>query len=262
MKLTAQLTLSLEEQLYANPRRMHLLACIVETGSLSRGAKRAGMSYKAAWDAVNDMNSRADQAVLTLAVGGKGGGGAQLTPFGERLVKLYQMLTDIQNRALNALQDESVSLDSLLEAVSLFSAQSSARNQLLGRISHILTDEVNDLVTIDIGLTEESGVSLLAEITHRSLVRLGLHSGSEVLVLIKAPAIGLQAQESTEVNSLAARVSSVVGSDHEQEVMLTIADTLELCAVVDTQSAAVWQVGQSVNAIIDPKQIVLAALSE
>ncbi|RTE66372.1 LysR family transcriptional regulator [Amphritea opalescens] len=257
MELTAQLTLSLEEQLYANPRRMHLLACIVETGSLSRGAKRAGMSYKAAWDAVNDMNSRADQAVLTLAVGGKGGGGAQLTPFGERLVKLYQMLTDIQNRALKALQDESVSLDSLLAAVSLFSPQSSARNQLLGRISDIATDQINDLVTIDVGL-EESGICLVAEITHRSRMRLGLHDGSEVLALIKAPAIGLQAQAGG--NALAATVVSVTGTEHEQEVMLRIDET-ELCAV-DTQGSAVWQVGQTVYASIDPKQIVLAALSE
>ncbi|WP_417222034.1 TOBE domain-containing protein [Amphritea sp.] len=261
MDLTAQLTLSLAEHPYANPRRMHLLACIVESGSLSGGAKRAEMSYKAAWDAVNDMNTRAAQPVLTLAVGGKGGGGAKLTPFGERLVKLYQMLSDIQNRALQALQDETVPLDSLLGAVSLFSAQNSARNQLLGRVSRIVSDQVNDRVSIDVQAGEAS-VTLVAEVTHRSRLRLDLHPFGEVLVLIKAPAICLQRPSvSAAANHLSATIVRVSGSDHEAEVILAIG-SIELCAVVNVESANEWQVGQKVTVVIDAKQIVLAALRQ
>lgn len=262
MDLSAQVTLSVAEHLYVNPRRMHLLTCIVEAGSLSGGAKRAEMSYKAAWDAVNDMNTRAAQPLLTLAVGGKGGGGAKLTAFGERLVKLYRMLSDIQNRALQALQDESVPLDSLLGAVSLFSAQSSARNQLLGRVSTIVSDELNDQVSIEVGQASDGNVALVAEVTHRSRLRLGLQRFGEVLVLIKAPAIRLERSSvNVAVNYLPATIVNVAGNDHEVEVTLAIKE-IELCALVNVESANEWQVGEKVMAVIDAKQIVLAALRQ
>ena len=59
MNLEAQLILTMDQKVFANPRRMALLAAIAEAGSVSQGAKQAGMSYKAAWDAVKDMNQRA-----------------------------------------------------------------------------------------------------------------------------------------------------------------------------------------------------------
>ncbi|NVP01685.1 LysR family transcriptional regulator, partial [Photobacterium damselae subsp. damselae] len=58
MKLDAQLTLFENGKTFANPRRIALLKAIAQTGSISQGAKVAGLSYKAAFDAVKDMNSR------------------------------------------------------------------------------------------------------------------------------------------------------------------------------------------------------------
>ncbi|MDO6562178.1 TOBE domain-containing protein [Amphritea sp. 1_MG-2023] len=261
MELTAQLSLSLEQQVYANPRRMALLNCIVEAGSLSGGAKLAGMSYKAAWDAINDMNHRAEKPVLLLATGGKGGGGAQLTVFGERLVKLYQMLTDIQNRALNALQDETVPLDSLLAAISTFSAQSSARNQFIGRVSRIVRQPLHEVVYVVIG----DAIELAAEVTHKSRERLQLSPGREVLLLVKAPAIRFvdgegasEAVSTAESNHLQVKVVSVSASAAEQEVIVEAAEGLQLCAV--TQRRIDLQAGQMVEVAVEPKQIVLAAL--
>ncbi|MCT7655437.1 LysR family transcriptional regulator [Oceanimonas sp. NS1] len=88
---------------------MRLLECIREQGSISRGAQAAGISYKSAWDAVKDMNTLAGQPLVASETGGKGGGGARLTPYGERLLKIYALLGRIERMAVNALQDESAS---------------------------------------------------------------------------------------------------------------------------------------------------------
>ena len=54
--------------------RIGLLAQIAESGSISKAAKAIGMSYKAAWDAIDIMNNLAGQPLVERTVGGKGGG--------------------------------------------------------------------------------------------------------------------------------------------------------------------------------------------
>ncbi len=90
MQAEILLTLKLQQKLFADPRRIALLKQVVHTGSISQGAKLAGISYKSAWDAINEMNQLAEQTVVERATGGKGGGGAQVTRYGLRLIQLYQ----------------------------------------------------------------------------------------------------------------------------------------------------------------------------
>ena len=59
--------------------RIALLAAIQQTGSITGAAKAVGMSYKAAWDAIDTMNNLAGTALVVRATGGKGGGGTTLT---------------------------------------------------------------------------------------------------------------------------------------------------------------------------------------
>ena len=68
------------------PGKIDLLEGIESTGSLSAAARALGMSYRRAWLLVHDTNAAFEQPVAELAVGGKEGGGAQLTEFGRRLV--------------------------------------------------------------------------------------------------------------------------------------------------------------------------------
>jgi hypothetical protein len=44
------------------------------------GAKDAGISYKSAWDAINDMNLLSEHTLVERATGGKGGGGRGADP--------------------------------------------------------------------------------------------------------------------------------------------------------------------------------------
>ena len=56
MQADISLILKLQQRLFADPRRIELLKQVQASGSISQGAKLAGISYKSAWDAINEMN--------------------------------------------------------------------------------------------------------------------------------------------------------------------------------------------------------------
>ena len=88
MQAEILLTLRLQQKLFADSRRIALLKQIEQTGSISQGAKNAGISYKSAWDAINEMNTLSEHPLVDRATGGKGGGGARVTRYGQRLIQL------------------------------------------------------------------------------------------------------------------------------------------------------------------------------
>ncbi len=74
--------------------RVSLLKAISETGSLSKAAKSLGMSYKKAWSLIDTINSRAKKPVVITSIGGKGGGGSELTPFGTSLIRAFETINN------------------------------------------------------------------------------------------------------------------------------------------------------------------------
>ena len=117
MQAEILLTLKLQQKLFADPRRISLLKHIALSGSISQGAKDAGISYKSAWDAINEMNQLSEHILVERATGGKGGGGAVLTRYGQRLIQLYDLLAQIQQKAFDVLSDDdALPLNSLLAA--------------------------------------------------------------------------------------------------------------------------------------------------
>lgn len=85
------------------PGKVSLLEHIGRTGSLSEAARALGMSYRRAWQLLADLNGSFREPVVVSARGGRGGGGATLTPFGERLVRTYREFdAQLQARAARA----------------------------------------------------------------------------------------------------------------------------------------------------------------
>lgn len=69
--------------------RVVLLERIREYGSISAAARSMQMSYRQAWELVNSMNQHSQEPLVHSATGGKGGGGASLTPTGEKAITLF-----------------------------------------------------------------------------------------------------------------------------------------------------------------------------
>lgn len=86
---------------FFGPGRAELLQLIEESGSISKAAKEMGMSYKKAWNMVDEMNSRGQKPYVTLQAGGQKGGGAELTEAGKKVVIAYNKLMSKINALVN-----------------------------------------------------------------------------------------------------------------------------------------------------------------
>ncbi len=78
---------------YFGSGRIALLKKIRECGSITEAARALKMSYRQAWEQVELMNRQADQPLVNRVSGGLGGGGTQLTEEGERMIDLYQKIS-------------------------------------------------------------------------------------------------------------------------------------------------------------------------
>lgn len=74
------------------PGKIALLEAIQTAGSISDAARKLKMSYRRAWLLISSLNAAFTQPVVFAATGGKGGGGAQVTAFGESLITHYRSL--------------------------------------------------------------------------------------------------------------------------------------------------------------------------
>jgi len=83
-----------EKGLFMDLGRARLLENIGSTGSITKGAKALKMSYRHAWQLVEEMNSRSEKPVVEKILGGKGGGGARVTKTGEKAIKLFYRLEE------------------------------------------------------------------------------------------------------------------------------------------------------------------------
>lgn len=72
------------------PGKADLLSAIAETGSISGAARRMRMSYRRAWLLVHTMNECFSQPLVAAVKGGTAGGGARLTPTGEKVLLIYR----------------------------------------------------------------------------------------------------------------------------------------------------------------------------
>ena len=82
------------------PGKIRLLELIRETGSISAAGRAMDMSYRRAWLLVDALNKSFRDPVVTTKLGGKAGGGAALTQFGEELIGHYRDMELVAHAAL------------------------------------------------------------------------------------------------------------------------------------------------------------------
>lgn len=218
----------LSQHIVRRPQRIALLQHIAEQGSITRAAKSAGMSYKAAWDAIDELNNLAQKPLVERSIGGKGGGGAKLSAEGERVLRLYQRLQALQAQVLEAAEDASD-----LDLLGRLMLRTSARNQLHGQVARIEALGHNDLIT----LTLAGGLALHARITRDSTQHLELQTGTEVVALIKAgwlELLGPEQPATAGYNCLKGTIDEVLDAeDGPSEVRIALPTGQTLCALAE-----------------------------
>ncbi|NIF17394.1 TOBE domain-containing protein [Pantoea sp. Cy-639] len=224
MSLPALLT----QHIARRPQRIALLQHVAEQGSITRAAKAAGISYKAAWDAIDELNNLAAQPLVERSTGGRGGGGARLSAEGERVLHLYQRLQALQTEILQSDEDSSD-----LDLLGRLMLRTSARNQLQGRISGLRREGRHDRISLALG----GGLEIDALITRGSTERLELTLGGTVVALLKAgwvQLLGDDDQPEPGSNCLTAEVEEVLGGeDASSEVRLALSNGQTLCALAE-----------------------------
>lgn len=88
-KIKSRIWIESNDKVLLGEGRVHLLKAIDETGSLSKAAKSLNISYKKAWQMLDSVNKSAKKPVTINNIGGKGGGGAELTEHGKALIKVF-----------------------------------------------------------------------------------------------------------------------------------------------------------------------------
>ena len=239
--------------------RIELLTQVGATGSITAAAKAVGMSYKGAWDAVEAMNNLAGETLVLRATGGRGGGGARLTPRAERLIASFRGIEDEHRRFVERLAVLGEDATDDIHLLRRFTMRTSARNQLAGTVRAIATGAVNDTISVSLA----GGATLVATVTRESTAALGLAIGRPVVALIKAswvlvglPGDGLRVSAS---NQLAGTVAEVLPGAVNTEVSIGLEGGGSVTAIVTVESAEGLGLveGTAVVAIFDASSVIL-----
>ncbi|GAB4204946.1 MAG: TOBE domain-containing protein [Tibeticola sp.] len=180
----------------ASDRRLEVLRGIDASGSISSAARALGMSYKAAWQAVQTLSNLAGTPLVERTVGGSGGGGARLTEAARQLLALADALAAARAAVL-ARHGAGAALAGGL------GLRTSMRNQLPCTVDVLEQGDARD-PTVRVRLRTSAGASLRASITRESAELLGLAPGLPVLALCKATAVQVLAADTAAAGAAVA----------------------------------------------------------
>jgi molybdate transport system regulatory protein len=74
------------------PGKVLLLEQIAALGSIAASCRALNMSYRRAWELIDELNGIFGQPVVVSKSGGKKGGGAALTPLGLTVISRYRAI--------------------------------------------------------------------------------------------------------------------------------------------------------------------------
>ncbi|HEY0634774.1 MAG TPA: TOBE domain-containing protein [Gammaproteobacteria bacterium] len=260
MAVSGRFWLERGEQPFLGHGRIELLEQIAASGSISQAARAMGMSYKAAWDAVDAINNVADEALVRRTAGGRHGGGTQLTDHGRKLIEVYRAAEQEYQHFLRRLGMGVADFDHFHQLMRRLSMKTSARNQFPGRITQIRLGAVN----AEVIMAMPGGDELVAIVTNESVKGLALAVGSEVFALIKASWVILTACDAglrtSARNQLCGIVVSCMEGAVNGEVVIELAGSRRIAAIVTNESIRNLGLKQGVPAcaLIKASHIILA----
>ena len=234
-------------------KRIQVLQLVGEQGSISQAARVAGISYKAAWQAIHTLTNLAGETLVDSSVGGSGGGGAQLTPAGQRLLATAGQLQAARQDVLARVNGAA--------SPALAGPRTSMRNHLRATVDRLESGGARDPMLRAV-LALDGGGALAALITRESAELLGLTPGLPVLALCKATAVRVQAASADQalgegINGLPARALRVSRGVQRDEVTVTL-DGSRMQLVGFAARPNRLRAGSRVMALVDESAVVIA----
>jgi molybdate transport system regulatory protein len=261
-KLKARLQLHHGATGRVGAERIRLLEAIAEHHSITAAAKTVGMSFRAAWDAVQALNALFARPLVETQVGGREGGLATVTPAGHALILAFQRidreLAHVAGQLEHHLADETEPLDRLVWRLGI---KTSARNQLIGAVESLTLGAVNTEVVLKIG---DGDLRIVAIITSRSAGDLGLAVGVKAMALVKSSFViiaeGHDPIRTSARNQLLGTVVEHRSGAVSDEVVLEVDGGARLTATITRESGEKLQfaAGTPVQALIKASHVILA----
>ena len=253
-------------------KRVEILRLIGQSGSISQAAREAGVSYKAAWQAVDTLTNLAGVVLVERAVGGAGGGGASVSEAGLQLLAAADAWAQARSQVLSRLQLDGGGLPSFTQ----LSVRTSMRNQLPCQVQALEVKGHIVRVTLALSMGAANGAAagismqarLVSRITRESAELLTLQPGLAVIALCKATAVTVQrflvghvatgpvAAPGLAGNVLAGRAVRVSRGETGDEVSLRLEAGLQLVGFAPPASNI--RVGTRVMARVDEAALVVA----
>ena len=248
-------------------KRIDILRQIGTCGSISQAARAVGVSYKAAWQAVDTLTNLAGTPLVARAVGGAGGGGAQLTEAGHQLLAAADAMAQARGAVLARWQ----ATPHAGPALARLAVRTSMRNQLPCVVDRLAVQ--GQIVCVHLRL-EGGGavgdvagaVALAARITRESAELLGLQPGLAVLALCKATAVRVErggraasaiaTEAPTGTLRLPGRATRVVRGESGDEVSAELAAGLHMVGFAAPHSGL--RAGSAVVLVVEENAVVLA----
>jgi len=232
LELQGSLWLTIGGQTLGGHDRVGLLRAVAEHGSITRAAEVHGISYKAAWDAIDAMNTLAGEPLVERSAGGRGGGSTRLTARGQRLVERFEQIDVAHQRFLKLLDEQSIDLAQPFSLLRVLNMKTSARNQFIGTVTSLRSGAVNDEVEI----TLPSGQRIVAVVTQESAQSLGLRTKMTAIALVKSSSIvvatDLEGAKVSARNQLAGTISAVTPGAVNAEVVIDLDGGGSVAAIV------------------------------
>ena len=243
-------------------KRIDILRQIGACGSISQAARAVGVSYKAAWQAVDTLTNLAGTPLVARAVGGAGGGGAQLTEAGHQLLAAADAMAQARGAVLSRWQ----ATPHAGPALARLAVRTSMRNQLPCVVDRLAVQ--GQIVCVHLRLEGEGAgaVSLASRITRESAELLGLQPGLAVLALCKATAVRVErggraaSAPATAAPAgtlqLPGRATRVVRGASGDEVSAELAAGLHMVGFAAPHSGL--RAGSAVVLVVEENAVVLA----
>lgn len=214
-------------------KRIEVLRLIGMTGSISEAARRADVSYKAAWQAIHTLTNLAGVELVDCSVGGSGGGGARLTAAAEQLLDAAGQIEHARQLVLARFRGGAA------QAAAGVGLRTSMRNNLRCAVQWLDVLQTTDPL-VHVVLQLHDGAQIASTITRESCELLDLQPGRAVLALCKATAVavsavprpGTQSPRNTPIldarNFFEGKVDRVTRGVHKDEVVLSLAGGQQL----------------------------------